>query len=166
MWAGTTIPTFEEMLACCKKIGLNVYIEIKNDSPWTQAQIENCVALVRKYGMAKHVAWISFSETLLGYVKNADETAKLGLLMTTYSTAGVDKCVALRTEKNEVIAVTRYDLLTNSVLEYMIEKDVPLGAYLFDSNTDAEAMQGYVTMALTNEFNPMEYIYRKNIKIS
>ena len=144
---------------------MNVYIEIKQESPWTQELITSCVGLVRKYGMKDHVTWITFSSTILGYVKTADETARLGYLMTTYTTSAVDTCLALRTGKNEVLAVTRYDLLSQSVLDYMIEKNVPLVAYLFDKNTDADAMQPYVTGALTNEFNAMEYIYGKTITL-
>ena len=166
IWTGTTIPTFEEMLACCKKIGLKVYIEVKQESPWTQELITECVNLVRKHGMKEHVAWISFSKTILGYVKTADETATLGYLMTTYTTGAVDSCISLRTEKNKVYAATRYDLLSSGVLNYMIEKDVPLIAYLFDKNTDADAMQPYVVGALTNEFNAMKYIYEQNISLT
>ena len=163
MWAETTIPTFEEMLLCCKKIGLDVYIEIKNDSPFTQEIMTACVRKVREYGMRDHVTWISFSSTILGYVKTADAKARLGYLMTTYTTGAVDTCINLRNAENEVIAVTRYDLLPDTVLDYMIDNDIPLCGYLFDSCADADAMQPYVTEALTNEFNAAKYIYEQNI---
>ena len=163
MYAGTKIPTFEELLMCCKNIGLDIYIEIKQESPWTQAIITNCVNTVRKCGMRDHVTWLSFSSTCLQYVRTADTKARLGFLMTTYSIEAVDTCVGLRTGENEVLAVTRYDLLTDIVLNYMIDNNVPLCAYLFDKCSDVDAMPSYVTEAMTNEFNSAKYIYEKNI---
>lgn len=163
MYAGTKIPTFEEMLLCCKKIGLDVYIEIKRESPWTQAIMTDCVNTVRKCGMRDHVTWISFDLNCLQYVRTADSKARLGFLMTTYTTEAVDTCVSLETTENEVLAVTRYDLLSDRVLNYMVEKNIPLCAYLFDKCSDADAMQSYVTEALTNEFNASKYIYEQNI---
>lgn len=166
MWAGTEIPTFEEMLLCCKNIGLNVYIEVKRESPWTQELITECVNTVRKLGMQKNVTWITFSLDILNYVKNADSKARLGYLMTTYTTAAVDSCVSLQNGSNEVLAVTRYDLLTTNVLNYMITQNIPLIAYIFDSENDADNMQPYVTGVLTNRFNVSKYIYEKNINLN
>ena len=163
MWSGTKIPTFEEMLVLCKKIGLDVYIEIKRESPWTQELITECVEMVRNRGMRNHVRWISFSDTLLRYVQTADSKARLGYLMTTYTTEAVDTCISLATDENDVWAVTKYDLLSASVLSYMQERNVPLCVYIIDSNSDADSIQDYAVSVLTNEFNVSKYIYEKII---
>lgn len=163
MWTGTRIPTFEEALACCKKIGLYIYIEIKSGSPWTSAKIANLVSLVHKYGMDNFVTWISFSKDLIGYVKTANPSAKIGYLMSTYTTAGVDDCVSLRTDTNVVYAVTPNSSLTSAVLEYMIAAGVPLITYLYDTNEACDALTLYSVGILTNEFNAAQYIYKKNI---
>lgn len=49
-WAGTRIPTFEEILALCQgKIG--IYLDMKH------ADVAQALALIRKYGMEEHVIW-------------------------------------------------------------------------------------------------------------
>ncbi|MBP8131727.1 MAG: glycerophosphodiester phosphodiesterase family protein [Candidatus Hydrogenedentes bacterium] len=49
-WAGARIPVFEEILALCQgKIG--IYLDMKH------ADVAQALALIRKYGMEKHVIW-------------------------------------------------------------------------------------------------------------
>jgi glycerophosphoryl diester phosphodiesterase len=163
MWAGTKIPTFEEMLLHCKNIGLDVFIEVKKESPWTESLITDCVNLVYKYGMQNHVTWISFSSTLLGYVKNSDTKAKLGLLMTTFTTAGVDVCDTLKTEENVVYAVANYSNLTDVVKSYMLEKKIPLIAYMFDTAEDCANVPTNAEKVLTNTTNVAKHLFDNSI---
>ena len=107
-FAGTQIPSFEEFLVFCKQVGLHPYIEMKNDTTYTQAQIESLVDMVEAAGMKGKVTWISFNATYLGYVKNYDPTARLGLLLfDSVTDANITTANGLKTETNEVFLDTR-----------------------------------------------------------
>ena len=79
-YTGTRIPTFAEFIAFCKNVGLHPYIELKNAATYTAAQIRSLVEMVNNCGMRGNVSWISFTATYLGYVRDADPTARLGYL--------------------------------------------------------------------------------------
>lgn len=107
-FAGTQIPSFEEFLVFCKHVGLHPYIEMKNDTTYTQAQIESLVDMVEAAGMKGKVTWISFNATYLGYVKNYDAYARLGfLLFDSITDANITTANGLKTEHNEVFLDTR-----------------------------------------------------------
>lgn len=107
-FAGTQIPSFEEFIVFCKRVGLHPYIEMKNDTTYTQAQIESLVDMVEAAGMKGKVTWISFNATYLVYVKNYDATARLGfLLFDSVTDANITTANGLKTSTNEVFLDTR-----------------------------------------------------------
>ena len=162
-YTGTQMPSFEEMLSLCKNIGLDIYVEIKSESPWTQERISNCIRLVKKYGMRDHVSWISFNNTVLTYVKTADPNARLGLINTAFTASDINKCLALRSGTNEVIAVTKYDQLSSDIVESLIDNDIPLCVYTVDTESAIDSMDTYASEVLTNVGNIGKYLYEKNI---
>ena len=163
MWTGTQIPTFEEMVACCKNIGLNVYIELKKESPWTSALVADLVETVRKYGMIRNVTWISSDDNLLGWVISVDAKARIGIIRSTCTISDVDTALTFLTGENEVFIGTWINTISASVVEYMVEKNVPLCEFLIDSCDNADAMHAYASEGITNEFNFAKYIYDQNI---
>ena len=81
---------------------------MKNDTTYTQAQIESLVDMVEAAGMKGKVTWISFNATYLGYVKNYDAYARLGfLLFDSITDANITTANGLKTEHNEVFLDTR-----------------------------------------------------------
>ena len=59
-YTGEKIPTFEEFIALCRKLGLHPYIEIKSVSGITEDHIKSIVNIVKRYGMKDKVTYISF----------------------------------------------------------------------------------------------------------
>ena len=107
-FAGTQIPSFEEFIVFCKRVGMHPYIELKSNGAYTQAQIESLVDMVEAAGMKGKVTWISFNATYLGYVKNYDAYARLGfLLFDSITDANITTANGLKTEHNEVFLDTR-----------------------------------------------------------
>ena len=94
------IPTFDEFIKLCKEIEMHPYIELKGKC--SKEQISSLVKIVDNNGMKANVTWISFNYEYLVWVKEADETARLGYLSSRFSDEILNKTILLRTGKNEV----------------------------------------------------------------
>lgn len=79
-YAGAKIPTFEEFIILCRDLGLYPYVEFKANSAYEQDDIDNIVAIVKKYSMELSVSYISFDWNILKKVSKSDRNARLGLL--------------------------------------------------------------------------------------
>ena len=84
----------------CKEIELHPYIELKGS--YTKEQINILVEDVEENGMKGKVSWISFDYDYLVFVKEADDTARLGLLSSEFEDEDLELAISLRTGKNEV----------------------------------------------------------------
>ena len=96
-YAGTKIPTLEEFLTFCRSVGVHPYLELKAG---TEEQIHQIVDMVVAHGLRGNVTYIGFS--LLDYVKNYDDEARLGYICSDITDSVVQTCLGLRTGKNEV----------------------------------------------------------------
>ena len=151
-YAGTKIPSFEEFIALCKEIGLHPYIEIKNDTTYTQEQIQSLVNIVKKYGMEDNCSWISFSLDYLGYVKNADDTARLGYVSSKDITQTViNSVLALRTGKNEVFLDNSYNMLNENNVMLAALSGLTLETWTVDSTNEIKNRPKYVSGYSSNK---------------
>lgn len=98
-YAGTRIPTFEEFIILCKRIGLHPYIELKQGD---EAKIQALVETVKNCGMDGKATWISFVPSYLEYVKAVDASARLGYLVFNVAAADITTAQGLQTNTNEV----------------------------------------------------------------
>lgn len=122
-YAGTPIPTFEEFLVLCKRLGLFPYIELKSptDNPFTAETAATIVNIVKKYGMERSVSYISFVYELLALVVAEDKTARVGLLNGTTITeymAGIAVRDGVDTGVNEVFVDNVVSGLTEEVFTF------------------------------------------------
>lgn len=162
-YTGTKIPTFEEFIKLCKNIGLHPYIELKSSSSYTEVQIQSLVDIVESYGMKGKVTWISFNATFLGYVKNYDDTARIGFLANTVSETEVTKALGLKTENNEVFIDMAYNYATEDVVSLCIENDLPLEIWTVDSESVIKNMNGYVSGVTSNNLIAGKVLYDANM---
>ena len=164
-FVGTKIPTFEEFIKCCAELGLHPYIELKNNGGITQERVNALVATVEKYGLIDNCSWISFSHTYLGYVKNADPTARLGYLYSNanFANGNVNTIKNLRTEQNEVFLDLSYTLINNSkyynVLMYAMENNIPIAAWTIDDEATMNSLTKYVTGVASNKLYADGYFF-------
>lgn len=103
-FTGTKIPTLDEFMLSCKRLGLKPILELKTDANLTQAKIEAIMAIVDKYGMRAYTGWTSFSSEYLNIVKLLDDSAIL--MYTTndaLSNATIEVCNGLKTGKNRIV---------------------------------------------------------------
>lgn len=144
-YAGTVIPTLAEFLDLCKKIMLHPYIELKDNGGYTQAQIEGIVAMVNEYGLKGKVTYISFSSTYLGYVKNADASARLGFLKSSPTTGDISTITNLQTGTNEVYYGAKYSSLTDAICSSYAAAGIPIEIWTVNTSSAITGANPYVS---------------------
>lgn len=164
-WAGTPIPTLNEFLLLCKNLGLYPYIELKNNATYTQAQIEGIVDAVYANGLTGLITFISFSATYLGYVKNYDDTIRLGFLKSTAAASDISTCQGLQTSNNKVFYDTKYSTLTTSICNSYRAAEIPVEIWTVDNATDIINMNPYVSGVTSNKLIAGKVLYDANIEI-
>ena len=162
-YAGTKLPKFEDFVKLCKNIGLTPYIELKNDIAMTQAQVESLVDIVKSCGMIKGVVWISFSEVLLGYVKNYDNAAKLGFLVESVSSSNITKANALKTTDNEVFIDSKYSTVDNTAVGLCVAADIPLEVWTVNVDSTIIGLNAYITGVTSDNKIASRVLYTANM---
>lgn len=144
-YAGEKIPTFDEFMALCKNIGLTPYIELKSSaSPqYTEEQINGLVDVVKRYGMLDKVAWVSGSVSYLTKIKNADATARLGLIFSDIDTAKIGYANSLKTDSNEVFISASQLSCTDEMVQLCIDAGIPLMFWGIDTVEEVLAAHTY-----------------------
>lgn len=159
-YTGEKIPTFEEFISLCKKLGLHPYIELKTG---TEAQIKNLVSIVKKYGMLNNVSWISFSISLLGYVYSANNKARLGVCSNTIDSSLITNLLALKNENNEVFIDCLYSAITNENVELCINNDLPLEVWTLNDESILYSLNPYISGVSSDNLHACKLLYNRNI---
>ena len=147
-YAGTKIPTFEEFIKYCKYANLHPYCDLKQG--FTSEIIASLIGIVKALGMLRNITWVSFSATVLGYVKEIDPKARLGFLSSSYSEA-VDAVIAdLKNGTNEVFLDLERTAATASNVESIVSTDTPLEVYTVDTTDHLYGLNPYITGATTD----------------
>lgn len=144
-YEGVKIPTFKEWILLCKNLGLHPYIELKSSGSYTQAQITQVVNEVAACGMKGKVTYISFNNTFLGYVKNADSSARLGFLTSTLASGNITTAKNLKTTANEVFLDAKLATLKDSVVESCISNNIPLEVWTVNTEEEIIKMHSYIS---------------------
>ena len=162
-YAGTKIPSFEEFIMLCRNIGLQPYIELKDTATYTENQIRSLVDIVNKFGMKEKVTWISFSINYLRYVKNYDEKARLGFVVSNINESVITNANSLKTEKNEVFIDANYNNLTDEIVNLCIDANIPLEVWTVNSNNAILNLNSYVTGVTSNDLIAGKILYNNNL---
>lgn len=164
VYAGTVIPTLEEFLALCRAIMLYPYIELKDNGGYTEAQIQQVVDLVNKYGMRGKCAYISFSSTYLTYVKNYDPYATLGFLKSTASASDITTtCANLQTGTNLVFFAPKYTAITTSIVNTAATAKIPIRTWTINDASTMLGLDPYVTGITSDNLIGGKVLYDANI---
>lgn len=163
-YAGEKIPTFEEFMILCRNIGLHPYIEIKNSATYTSDQIKSLIDIVKRVGMRNNVTWISFTNQYLEYVKNHDNKARLGYLVSDITESIINTITALKTGENEVFIDATYSALTAEKVALCVDADLPLEAWTINTSDTIRLLDPYVSGVTSDNLIAGEILYTANIK--
>ena len=168
-YRGTKLPTFAEFLDLCAELGLRPYIELKDGGNYTREQIDGLVAAVREKGLQRQATWISFSYEYLKWVRDRDESARLGYLCMLWSSADdfradIQKALDLRNGSNDVFLDTSFRFIRfveggspELYISLCREAGVPLETWTVDSEEEMRALDPYITGVTSNTLRYEDY---------
>lgn len=162
-YTGVKIPTFKEWIILCKNLGLHPYIELKSAGGYTQAQINQVVDEVTLCGMKGKVTYISFSSTFLGYVKNADASARLGYLANSLSTSAINTVKNLKTTTNEVFLDIKLAGVTDSGISSCIANNIPLEVWTVNTEKEILNMSPYINGVTSDNLIAGKVLYNNSL---
>lgn len=164
---GDKIPTLKQALTLAKKLGLQLYIELKNGN--TSSGVATIVDNVKKMGMTRHVSYVSFFWEKLGIVSDITTDSRLGFLTNGYD---IDDniLVPVRTHATSKGAeafinfgvsfdglTDESSALTEKGMQNAMEADVELEVYVLNTGSLVDKYLGtYITGILTDGYNPFK----------
>lgn len=143
-YAGTKIPSFEEFIVLCRKLGLHPYIEIKSTNTYTEEQIKSLVDIVKLYKMEYSVTWISFSFAYLKIIRDYSNVSRLGFLVSQIVQNRVYDAQQLMTSCNEVFFDANYANITAEAITIAKSGGIPVEVYSINSEETMLALDDYI----------------------
>jgi len=150
-YAGTQIPSFDEFIEQCKKLGIHPYVELKPDVGYTAEDIQNIVDIVKKHHWEYNTTWISYGSNLLREVNNLLPYARVGLVCNYISQNIIDTALSLQNGQNQVFVDSlKYD--TDSVA-LCRNNGLPLEIWVVDDENEILQMDSYISGVTSNLLN-------------
>lgn len=162
-YEGELIPSFEEFISLCKKIGLYPYIELKANTSSIEG-LQGLVDTVRRNGMIDNVTWISFSSAYLNIIKEYYEKARLGFVVNSISETTIDTVNSLKNEKNDVFIDCNISELTEETIELCVNNCIPLEVWGCNEESNILTLNNYITGVTSNSLIAGKILYENNIK--
>ena len=162
-YTNTKLPTFEEFLDLCIKLELHPYIELKSNDDYSEEQIRSLVKLVEEKGLKGKVTWISFSAKFIEYVKNADDSARLGYVVDDVTPEVIAKALELKTENNSVFIDSKFKTLTPERIQMCKDNNIPLEVWTVNDEEAIINMDPYIS-GITSDKYVAGYVRYKNNK--
>lgn len=161
-YVGTKIPTFEELLTLCKKLGLHIYAELEADTNSTEANIKSLVNTVKRLGMEQNITWISFEPKLLAIVGKYLPTSRLLINVNAEYWGGLYlNVMSLKTPCNEVGLNYQYDLINDTLIDVVSSNNIPLEVWTVNEEDLILALPGQVSGILSDKLNCND-VFRKH----
>ena len=161
-YRGEKIPTFEEFIALCKRLGLHPYIEIKGSI--TEAEAALLVKIVSDADMLDQVSWLSFSGDALAKIVTCDPTARLVWVLTdTYDSKIASNNIPfakanLMTGESEVVFDLYYTLVSQSIVDLLETNNIPLEVWTVNDINSIKNLHPYVSGVSSDMYNAKEIL--------
>lgn len=159
LYTGTTIPTLQEFLVCCRNLGLKAYIEIKvNDI------VDKLLSIVKGYGMENNVTYISPLAEQLEYLVSKSPKSRIGLVRETFGLEVVTWANNLKSfyGADNVFIDAAYINLTSNKIGYLKDAGIPLEVWTVEYTHILNA-DGYISGFTSNDANASILLYNQNI---
>ena len=161
-YRGEKIPTFIEFIALCKELGLHPYIEIKGTL--TSFEAEQLVKIVADADMLDNVSWLGFTGDALARIVDFDSTARIvWVLSDTYDTKLAANSIPyaeanLMTGENEVVFDIYYTNVTQSMVDLLKSKNIPLEVWTVNDYNAILNLNPYVSGVSSDMYNAKEIL--------
>lgn len=143
---GEKMPSFQEFCELCDRKGYKAYVEIKNDTPMQQKDVDEIIRIADSYHLIKKITWISFKEEYLVYVRNRLPKARLGYL----SKPSAEVFHRLKTKENEVFFDANYKRLTPEIIAMAKECGVAIEVWTVNSKEALDSLDPYISGVTSN----------------
>jgi hypothetical protein len=139
-YAGTKIPTFEEALSACRKLGLHPYVEVKGGT--TVEQVQQLASIVKKFGFANDCTWLT-STTMAQYLPSH---SRIGLVTTETVSEEIIQTVLSTIEQGySVFFDVQLSKITDDFVQTLAENNIPLELWTVYSNESIPDLVDYAT---------------------
>lgn len=164
-YKGEKIPTLEEALTLCKRIGLSMYLELKATATYNTSIIISLFELVNKCGMLDNVVWVSGKIDYMHMCKNIANNViarktKIGFIVNS-----VDDSV-IEAYKNYMVSDYTEPCLSinktgvnDEVINKLVSENIPLDIWCLDTVDEIINVNPYVTGITTNSVHVWEVLY-------
>lgn len=144
-FAGTKICRLEDCIAFCKKVGLNINLDLKVIGTGTVA-----ANMVKSYAMEDNVDFGGFNENVLREVLAVLPNATVGMGTTgDPTTAFVNRVIALKNGTNKVRIAFDRNKDISGVKQLLIDNDIGYGVFTANSWADIESVDLYCSKFTT-----------------
>lgn len=158
------IPTLNEFLTLCHRLGLHPYIEIEFSI--TSEQCAEVLSIVKECGMYGKVTFVSQeSQGALQKLNALDDSLRIGVLQPASTTSLSESVIAFANSlkgKNNEIFIDANDYSSDAV-SLCIAAGYPLEIYTIDGPAQALSLPAYVTGITTNKLNFGKILYNEAI---
>lgn len=148
-WADVKVLTFEEYVLLCKKLSLNMYIELKYTHD--VSDIEYYVNYLRALDMLDRVTWLPGA--YIGDVRNYDPNARVGVTMSTFPS---DEIIAThtsryQTEDKRFFYNFEASCVTQALSDKMVEAGVPMEVWTVNDIELADSLLSMSVSGITSD---------------
>lgn len=145
-YAGTKIPTFEEFIQLCRKIGLYPVLDLRSHN---QTQLDALISMIIRNGMANHVEFVGGSPSG-DYARIKESLPKAGYGYTVASSITeeqIDAMLALKNGQNRVYITA--STINSTMIESCADAGIELEFWPAGTEASILALDPYVTGATT-----------------
>ena len=162
-YEGTRVPTFYELLDCCKETGLNLYVEIKNSSLFDGNKAKLLTDAVKETGLEDKITWISFNSDYLKTISEIMPEARLGYLYQKDVTPEtINTLKSLQTGKNEVFLDIKSSKMNEAGDKLLDEAGFKFEAWTIDNISEYDQIQKYECYGITTNSITQEQMNEHN----
>ena len=101
IYSGTDILTLDKMCELVKKLGVELYIEVKDSLEGADEKINNAVNIVRKYGL-KNVSWTHDNVKKFGNFTKIAPEYRVGTMPLEMNVTKINELLSLKTPQNSL----------------------------------------------------------------
>ena len=142
-YAGTKIPTFEEYVALCQRLGLNMYIELKVEAGFTVADVQNLMNIVNNYGMMEKATWMSFNLDCLRMVSQCKRDAAIAYVTNKVDSSIVRDAQSLMNGSNSVFIDSCQ--FNEAAVNLCRQAGIPLEGWTLNTEEDMRSASLYLS---------------------